>query len=69
MDSEASFYPTVSCTNFGDYTPSPPKGREIIDKTLLALCKILFSLLLQAYNYAKFQYLSEDGLTQAMIKV
>ncbi len=48
------FYPTVSCTNFGDSTPSPPKGHEISGKTLLATCRILFSFLLQAYKYAKF---------------
>jgi hypothetical protein len=30
---------------------------------------MLFSFLLQAYKYAKFQYLSKDGWTQAMTKV
>ncbi len=40
------FYPTVSCTNFGDSAPSPPKGCEITNKTLLAPCKILLSFLL-----------------------
>ncbi len=64
-----SFYPTVFCTNFGDTPPSPPKGREITNKALLAPCKILFSFLLQAYKYSKFQYLSKDGWTQAMMKV
>jgi hypothetical protein len=44
----------VSCTNFGDSTPSPPNGREISNKTLLAPYKISFSFLLQAYKYAKF---------------
>jgi hypothetical protein len=46
-------YPKVSRTNFGDSTPSPPKGCEITNKTLLAPCKIWFSFLLQADKYAK----------------
>ncbi len=56
-------------SNFGDSTSSPPKGRAITNKTLLAPCKISFSFLLQAYKYANFQYLSKDGWTQAMTKV
>jgi hypothetical protein len=55
--------------NFGDSTPSPTKGCEITDKTLLAPCKILFSFLLQAYKYAKLQYLSKVSSTKAMTKV
>jgi hypothetical protein len=42
------FYPTVSLTNFGDSTPSSPKGHDITNKTLLSPCKILFSFLLKA---------------------
>jgi hypothetical protein len=63
------FYPTVSCTNFGDSTPSLPKGCEITNKNILAPCKISFSFLLQVYKYAKFQYLSKDSWIQAMTKV
>jgi hypothetical protein len=63
------FYPTVSCTNFGDSTPLSPKGGEIANTTLLAPCKISFSILFQAYKYENFQYLSKDGWTQAMTKV
>jgi hypothetical protein len=63
MDLEAYFYPAVSCTNFGDSTPSPSNGHKITNKALLAPCKILFSFLFQAYEYAKFHYLSKGGWT------
>jgi hypothetical protein len=39
------------------------------NQTLLAPCKISFSFLLQAYKYAKIQFLRKDGWTQAMTKV
>ena len=64
-----SDYPSVSCTSFEGTAPSPLQGREITNQTLLAPCKISFSLLLQAYEYAKFQFLRRDGLTKAMTKV
>jgi hypothetical protein len=64
-----SDYPSVSCTSFEESAPSPPQGREITNQTLLAPCKISFSFLLQAYEYAKFQFLRKDGWTQAMTKV
>jgi hypothetical protein len=63
-----SFYPLVSCTSFEKSAPSPPQGREITNQTLLAPCKISFSILLQAYEYAKFQFLRRVGWTQAMTK-
>jgi hypothetical protein len=63
------FYPSVSCTSFEESAPSPPQEREITNQTLLAPCKISFSFLLQAYEYAKFQFLRRDGWTQAMTKV
>jgi hypothetical protein len=64
-----SLYPSVSCTSFEEPAPSPPQGREITNQTLLAPCKISFSFLLQAYEYANFQFLRRDGWTQAMTKV
>jgi hypothetical protein len=66
---KSSFYPTFSCTSFGESAPSPPQGREITNQTLLAPCKMSFSFLLQAYEYLKIQYLRQDGWTQAMTKV
>jgi hypothetical protein len=63
-----SDYPSVSCTSFEKSAPSSPQGQEITNQTLLAPCKISFSFLLQAYKYAKFQFLRKDGLTQAMKK-
>ena len=62
-------YPTVSCTEFGKAAPLPPKGREIKNEKHIAPCKLSFPFLLQAYEYAKFQYLRENGWSQAMTKV
>ncbi len=64
-----SDYPSVSCTSFEESATSPLQGREITNQTLLAPCKISFSFLLQAYEYAKFQFLRKDGWTQPMTKV
>ncbi len=61
-------YPTVLLTNFETLSPLPPQGREIKSSTLLPPCKILFHILLQAYEYAKYQYLCQDGWTQAMTR-
>ncbi len=46
-----------------------PKDVKLPTKTLLAPCKILISFLLQAYEYAKFQYQSKDSWAQTMTKV
>jgi hypothetical protein len=69
MDSEASFLPNCFLHKCQKFYTFPPKESEITNKTLLAPCKILFSFLLQAYKYAKFQNLCKDGWTQAMTKV
>jgi hypothetical protein len=61
-------YPTVSSTNLGTLTSIPPQGREITYSTSLPPCKISFQFLLQAYEYAKYQYLCKDGWTQAMTR-
>ncbi len=66
---KASFYPSVSCTSFEESAPSPEQGQEIANRTLLAPCKISFSFILRAYEYAKLQFLRRDGWTQAMTKV
>jgi hypothetical protein len=58
-------YPTVLLTNFETLSPLPLQGCEIKSSTLLPPCKILFHFLLQAYKYAKNQYLHQDGWTQA----
>jgi hypothetical protein len=69
MDSEASSLSDSFLHKFWRFYTFTTQGHEITDKTLLALCKISFSFLLQTYTYAKFQYLSKDGWTQAMTKV
>jgi hypothetical protein len=55
-------------TNFETSSPLPPQRREIKSSTLLPPCKISFHFLLQAYKYAKYQYLCQDGWTQAMTR-
>ncbi len=62
-------YPTVPCTNFERSTPLPPQGREISSQSLLSPCKISFPFLLQAYKYAKYQYLCENSWKQAMTSI
>ena len=61
-------YPSPSSTSFETSTPIPPQGRDISDETNLPPCKILFSFLLQAYEYAKYHYLQKNGWTQNMTK-
>jgi hypothetical protein len=47
------FCPTVFHTNFGDSTPSPPTGREITKKTLLAPCKNIVLLFTSGLQICK----------------
>lgn len=54
-------YPTVDTTHFGEavdgeIVPSPPDGRSITNSKKLPPCKLSFSFLIKAFEYAKFQF-------------
>jgi hypothetical protein len=49
------------------YAPLPPDGRCITDSKTLPPCKLSFSFLRKAFNYAKYQYVTGDW-TQDMTK-
>jgi hypothetical protein len=54
-------YPTKNKTDSKMSAPIPPDGRCITDSKMLHPCKLSFSFLRKAFDYAKYQYIQVIG--------